>query len=698
MESPETDFEKCFLLLNQTFALADFLALNLVLVIETPSSQRCWSSNRENVQIDHLSKELSIRDTDFWLKSGKVIDQQVLEADKLFDVKVDCVTTDGSENDADAVADIHTHIGSQRANGDDMLEKKSLKPEILKSLSEDEDDVLGNYYNIDDVDYGAPEKGSNFAQSYVDESLKAAEGKENNRENPLDDVLGRCDISDVFLGDQCQECAATLASDEERRTHYNKAHLICVECGKKFTLMPSLKRHVANIHQKLKLHPCELCDKRFGHTAEKFRHLQNCHSQDSITIESQTAPIEPDIGWEDASVASRSSIQIGCMNKDCQQSFSGEFEAMEHYKNIHCKCEECGGIFKTEKNLREHVDCVHKRLLLYDCKICGAKFRHTSFLTRHIRKEHQDTIYGKPRRMGRPKKAPKPVSPIFCRMEDCKENFVSKAEEVEHFRQTHRKCVQCDMIFKNGKRLENHINRVHKGAPMYTCKTCGTKCRHPGLLWIHMKKEHPDTIQFALTNAPVLPCSECEMTFGARHELNEHIKAIHFQCNTCGLGFTSREKMENHAIVKHETEKKVKCQKCNFACKLPSTLRIHDMRKHQNMSNCICSVCGTTFSTIGALKMHSKYRHQAERTVTCKACPKKFVTMNEMRAHFREIHKVQVLGCETCGKRYNDKRAFRKHKRRHLEQETGIGNHETKFSPVLPKVEIDSMFKDGNLS
>ena len=96
--------DKCFLLLNQTFALADFLSLNIVLGIETETNRRCWSSNGTNFQCDLISNELYFRDNDVWLTSGKVFGQQVLEKDKLIDL-----TANGSTRK------------DTRANGDNLI-------------------------------------------------------------------------------------------------------------------------------------------------------------------------------------------------------------------------------------------------------------------------------------------------------------------------------------------------------------------------------------------------------------------------------------------------------------------------------------------------------------------------------------------------------------------------------------------------
>ena len=57
----DLELESCFVLLNQTFALADFLSLNIFVGIDLPSDRRCWSTNGRNLQFDFMSNELTFR-------------------------------------------------------------------------------------------------------------------------------------------------------------------------------------------------------------------------------------------------------------------------------------------------------------------------------------------------------------------------------------------------------------------------------------------------------------------------------------------------------------------------------------------------------------------------------------------------------------------------------------------------------------
>ena len=97
LKTMEGALDKYFLLLNQAFALAEYLSLSVVVGIDMPSNRRCWSSNGKNFQFDLISNELTFAERDIWLKSGKIVGQHIVARDKLFDLTSDCLTEISSE-------------------------------------------------------------------------------------------------------------------------------------------------------------------------------------------------------------------------------------------------------------------------------------------------------------------------------------------------------------------------------------------------------------------------------------------------------------------------------------------------------------------------------------------------------------------------------------------------------------------------
>ena len=82
----DPDLEKCFTLINQTFTLAEYLSLDIFIGIEMSSNRRCWSSNGRNLQFDFMSNELAFQESDLWLKSGKIVGQEIVDKEELFNL------------------------------------------------------------------------------------------------------------------------------------------------------------------------------------------------------------------------------------------------------------------------------------------------------------------------------------------------------------------------------------------------------------------------------------------------------------------------------------------------------------------------------------------------------------------------------------------------------------------------------------
>ena len=62
--------------------------------------------------------------------------------------------------------------------------------------------------------------------------------------------------------------------NRNQNTH-SKMEKICEICGKTFTRVSSLKRHVATVHQKVEVQ-CEKCFKKFNRRDIMERHRQKC--------------------------------------------------------------------------------------------------------------------------------------------------------------------------------------------------------------------------------------------------------------------------------------------------------------------------------------------------------------------------------------------------------------------------------------
>ena len=58
-----------------------------------------------------------------------------------------------------------------------------------------------------------------------------------------------------------------------------------------------------------------------------------------------------------------------------------------HVDKVHrgkCNCSECGNLFMSPSNLKQHIEFVHEGRKDYNCSECSKSFGTTNVLKRHI--------------------------------------------------------------------------------------------------------------------------------------------------------------------------------------------------------------------------------------------------------------------------------------------------------------------------
>ena len=74
----------------------------------------------------------------------------------------------------------------------------------------------------------------------------------------------------------------------ERTVHLRMKDHECPSCGRAFSQIANLTRHIKTVHRKgvipIRDHECDLCGKTFGLKATLTRHLKNVHRKGVIPI------------------------------------------------------------------------------------------------------------------------------------------------------------------------------------------------------------------------------------------------------------------------------------------------------------------------------------------------------------------------------------------------------------------------------
>ena len=248
--------------------------------------------------------------------------------------------------------------------------------------------------------------------------------------------------------------------------------------------------------------------------------------------------------------------------------------------------------FTSRKDYDAHNKANHVRKKCF-CEECGRKFKSTTQLNSHKRKQHTE-------------KSKERFRCIQCGLMcgDTSGNYRGtyitthlKEQGVHHS----DKCAQCDARFKSYQEHMDHINAVHNGvymyvcgycpetfvklsgyrahkqrcpqAPKWVCHICGEevkeKCRLQHMKEFHVRKEYP--------------CDKCDRVCYTKKKLSQHYRTNHadVNCDFCGKFFNSFEGMKNHRVTH-----------------LP-----HSERPFQ------CEVCGSGFATNGKLQRHIQQLH-----------------------------------------------------------------------------------------
>ena len=283
--------------------------------------------------------------------------------------------------------------------------------------------------------------------------------------------------------------------------------LNCDYCGKIFSELSNLKRHIKAIHEGIKAHKCEKCGKSFSQAAGLKIHIKGVHE------------------------GVKHNYDHHC--DTCGKSFTQSSSLKIHVKSVHEGikdhiCDYCQKSFAQAWILKTHIQTVHEGVKAYDCNYCSKSFALQGQLNYHIKshlegvKKHKCILCGKG----------------FSRPDKLKAHIKSIHEGVKDYF-----CNHCGKGFSREDSVKKHIKDVHDGVKDHICVHCEKRFSEAGKLKRHVKAVHEGVKDHL--------CSHCEQSFSSNQYLKTHIKVVHegvkdYICMHCGKAFGNSSRLKKH--------------------------------------------------------------------------------------------------------------------------------------------------------
>ena len=275
-----------------------------------------------------------------------------------------------------------------------------------------------------------------------------------------------------------------------------------------------------------------------------------------------------------------------------QASFRKHYDSHTVVKTIF-NCEQCEKTFTNAKNLKIHVDGVHRKLKPHHCDICGKSFFQRLGLKKHIRTVH---------------------------------------EKIKEFA-----CDECGKCFSQAPGLEMHIQAIHRKNKPFKCDRCGKNFVNMGNLNAHIKDSH-ETDKETLK----VPCEICGKILSNANACRIHIQTVHEKikktCDICGKEFATTSAISVHKRAVHQKLKPHQCDQCEKAFSNPQLLKKHKQIIHEGLKPFQCDRCEKSFTQKPYLTTHVKMVHLGINPFECEKCGRVFTQNHVLKAHMQTHH------------------------------------------------------------
>ncbi|CAJ1061598.1 uncharacterized protein zgc:66448 isoform X1 [Xyrichtys novacula] len=491
-------------------------------------------------------------------------------------------------------------------------------------------------------------------------------------------------------------------------------HLVCKECGKRFT-----RRETFNLHRHFHAHEdeltpltCKECGLTFQHRSSLIKHRNEHKEKEERLLTPKKEVQTMEVGNYKCAECQRMFSTVGklrdhsCCNTVekpyhcplCRQEFQFKVSVtkhmMAHSQESNCTCQECSQTFPNSMALRYHQRC-HTALKPYECPECGMVFKHYSVMEDHRRKHTDNTrshlcnICGKTFKysslLHQHQYLHTGQKPFRC--PECGKKFAFAQNMKAHCRQHRRRetnfaseqaskqvPVSSQDAFR-GMGKEN-TNKIEEPKRTFNCPLCPQTYSAPANLRAHMLIHEAEYEKLERTPRPPteinkvwdkgLTCPHCPGVFPDESTLNVHLLSFHKSVAQYVEEVPAPPKKQFIPVSsssaqgkwRNEGLKSYKCSECAKTFRHRSVLELH-MRIHAKDKPYQCKVCGKGFRFSSYLQQHLII-HTGKKPYKCPDCGKDFAFMQNMKTHQR-LHQEKPFRCTSCRKGYSDETQLQQH-------------------------------------
>uniref|UniRef100_A0A1Q3F0N3 Uncharacterized protein n=1 Tax=Culex tarsalis TaxID=7177 RepID=A0A1Q3F0N3_CULTA len=374
----------------------------------------------------------------------------------------------------------------------------------------------------------------------------------------------------------------------------------CYICQEVFESPRELNVHLP-VHMDMLPYTCEICVTGNGPQKEKIASLVLLHRH--VRMHSGNVPCPK-----------------------CPYKLFGINRMYSHVKHCHRDegkeyiCELCGSKLPNKNAFGAHM-LRHKYIEegRFTCEICGAKFGNNPRLERH-RLGHKDKEFE-------------------CQY--CNKQFHSKTLLLTHEREHAGRplfiCVTCEEQFTSREKRFAHINEAH---PEVAKANRENEKLHYG------KKVPGSGPKRKYEKADHFPCDfeGCDFIAHSYGNLHYHREKhrLRFMCKSCPKRFPTKQLLNTHTVV-HTGQKAFFCDQCDKSYTQMTCLKRHQITHMPNApKQYVCFDCGEAFTTKPRLDNHA-LRH-SEPQHKCEICNRLFRYKGDWTRHMKQHEDGKLVG------------------------------------------------------